>query len=157
MQKYDSKCTSRTNWFDLASTHCILPEPEPLNAFESIEGLLKTEVDDTSLSADFWEQLNVPSPWNQYWTEAAAYGGGLELDDPVFGDSWTEYWGAYSWFNCDIETPCWCEGHDCRGTHETEGHAPAAATTANAPEVPLFVVEPPIPTPSELDRFNWHW
>jgi hypothetical protein len=157
MRRYDSNCTSRTNWFDLAGTHCALSEPEPLNAFESIEGLLNTEVDDICLPAYFWEQSDVPSPWNIYWTEAAAYGGGLELDDPVFGNSWTKYWGAHAWGICEPDTPCRCEGHDCCGTHETEGHAPAAAATAKAPEVPLIVVEPPTPTPSELDQFNWHW
>jgi hypothetical protein len=157
MQMYDSNCTSRTNWFDLAGTHCTLSEPEPLDTFESIEGPLNTEVDDTCLSAEFWEQPDTPSPWNLYGTEAAPYGGGLALDDPVFGNSWTRYWGAHSWFNCDTEIPSWCEGQDCCGTHETEGHTPAAAATARAPEVPLIVVEPPTPTPSEIDRFNWHW
>jgi len=157
MQKYDSNCTSRTNWFDLAGTYCTLSEPEPLNAFESIEGLLNTEVDDLCLPAYFWEQSDTLSRWNLYWTEAAAYGGGLELDDPVFGNSWTKYWGAHSWFNCETDIPCWCEGHDCCETHETEGHAPAAAETAKSLEIPLIVVEPPTPTPSEIDRFNWHW
>jgi hypothetical protein len=41
------------NWFDLAGTPCTLAEREPLNAFESIEGLLNTEVDDTCLPAYF--------------------------------------------------------------------------------------------------------
>jgi hypothetical protein len=157
MQKYDSNCTSRTNWFDLAGTRCSLSEPEPLNAFESIEGLLNIEVDDICLPAYFWEQSDIPSPWNLYWTEAAAYGGGLEIDDPVFGDCWTQYLGAHSWFDCKSDIPCWCEGHGCCGTHETEGHALAAAATAKAPVIPLIVVEPPTPTPSEVDRFNWHW
>jgi hypothetical protein len=134
-----------------------LSEPEPLNAFESIEEVLKTEVDEIYLPAYFWEQSDVPSPWNLYWTEAAAYGGGLKIDDPVFGENWTKYWGAHSWFNCKSDIPCWCEGHDCCGTHETEGHAPAAIATAKTPEVPLIVIEPPTPTPSEIDRFNWHW
>jgi len=128
-----------------------------LNAFESIDGLLNTEVDDICLPAYFWEQSDNPYPWNLYWTEAAAYRGGLAIDDPVFGDRWTRFWGAHSWFNCDIDTPCLCEGHDCCGTHETEGHALAAAATAMAPEPPLIVVEPPTPTPSEVDLFNWHW
>jgi len=157
MQKYDSNCTSRTNWFDLAGTHCTLSEPEPLNVFESIDGLLNTEVDDLGLPAYFWEQSDIPSPWNLYWTEAAADGGGLQLDDPVFGNRWTRYWGAHSWFNCEADIPCWCEGHDCCGTHETEGHAPAAAETAKPSVIPLIVVEPPTPTPSEIDQFNWHW
>jgi hypothetical protein len=157
MREYDSNCTSRTNWFDLARTHCTLSGPEPLNGFESIEGLLNTEVDDISLSGYFWEQSDTPYPWNIYWTEAARYGGGLEIDDLVFGNSWSRYWGADSRFNCNIDTICWCEGHDCRGTHETEGHAPAAAETAKAPEVPLIVIEPPTPTLSELDQSSWHW
>jgi len=156
-QKYDTNSTSRTNWFHLAGIHCTLSEPEPLDAFESIEGLLNTEVDDICLPAYFWEQTDTPFPRNIYWTEAAAYGGGLELHDPVFGNNWTRYWGAHSWCNCEIDTPCWCEGHDCRGTHETEARAPAAAETAEPLETPLFVVKPPTPTPSELDQFNWHW
>jgi hypothetical protein len=66
MQKYDSNCTSRTNWFDLAGTHCTLSEPEPLNTFESIEGLLNTEVDNICLPAYFWERSDTPYPWNLY-------------------------------------------------------------------------------------------
>jgi hypothetical protein len=89
MGEYDSYCTSQTNWFDLAGTRCSLSEPEPVNAFENIEGLLNTEVDDPILPAHFSEQSDVPSPWNVYWTEAHAHGGGLELDNPVFGSSWT--------------------------------------------------------------------
>jgi len=84
------------NWFDLAGTHCCLSEPETLNTFESIEGLLNTEIDDLILPVNFWEQSDVPSPSNIYWTEAAANGGGLELDDRVFGNSWTKYWGAHA-------------------------------------------------------------
>jgi hypothetical protein len=99
MQKYDSNCTSQTNWFDLAGVSCTLSEPEPMNPFKSIEGLLNIEVDDMCLPAYFWEKSEVPSSWNSYWTEGAAHGGGLEIDDPVFGNSWTRYWGAHSWFN----------------------------------------------------------
>ena len=77
MQEYDGKCTSRTNWFDLAGTHCGLSEPEPLNTFECIEGLSNTEVDALILPAYFWDQSDVPSPWNISWTEAAVYRGGL--------------------------------------------------------------------------------
>jgi len=134
-----------------------LHEPEPLNAFESIERLLNTEVDDLILPAYFWEQSDVPSPWNIYWTEAAAYRGGLELDDPMFGDCWTKYWGAHAWLNCHPEEPCECEPHNCLGTHSMEGHAPAAAATAKPVLVPLIVIEPPTPTPSEIDAYNWHW
>jgi hypothetical protein len=61
MQKYNSNCTSRTNWFDLAGTHCTLSEPEPLNAFKSIEGLLNTEVDNICLPAYFGNNQILPS------------------------------------------------------------------------------------------------
>jgi len=89
--------------------------------------------------------------------EATAYRGGLELDDPVFGNSSTKYWGAHAWFHCHPEEPCDCEGHGCLGTHLTEGHAPAAAATAKPAPVPFIVIEPPTPTPSEIDTYNWHW
>ena len=79
MQKYDSNCTTRTNWFDLAGTHCTLSEPEPLNAFESIEGLLNTEIDDLCLPAYFWEQSDTLSPWNLYWT-VPGYTGPAPMD-----------------------------------------------------------------------------
>jgi len=157
MQEYNSNCTSRTNWFDLARTHSSLSEPEPLNAFESMEGLTNTEVDTLILPVYCWEQSDVPSPWNTYWTEAAAYRGGLELDDPVFGSNWTKYLGAHAGCDCDPEVPCECEGHTCLGTHLTEGHAPAAAATAKPAPVPLVVIEPPTPTPTDIDAYNWHW
>jgi len=72
MQKYNGNCSSEKPWFDLAGTYRFLSEPEPLNTFESIEGLLNTEVDNSTLPADFWEQSDVPSTWNIYWSEAAA-------------------------------------------------------------------------------------
>ena len=74
----------------------------------------------------------------------------MEVDDTVFGNSWTKYWGAHTGFDCDPEVPCECEGHNCLGTHSTERHAPGAATAKPAP-VPLIVSEPPTPTPSEID------
>jgi len=157
MRDYDSHCTSRTNWFDLAGTHCSLSNPEPWNSFECIEGLLNTDVIDLTLPPYLWEQSGVPSPWNLYWTEAATYGAGLEFDDPVFGNSWTKYWGAHAWFNSHPEEPCECEGHNCLVTHSTEGHAPAAAGTAKPVLVPLIVIDPPTPTPSEIESYIWHW
>jgi len=157
MREYNSHCTFRTNWFDLAGTYCFLSKPEPLNAFESIEGLLNTKVDNLTLPAYFWEQSDVPSPWNIYWTAAAASGEGLELDDPVFGSNRTMYWWAHASFDCDPELPSECEGHNCPGKHSTEGHAPAAVTATIQPApVPLIVIEPPTPTPSEIDACNWH-
>jgi len=128
-----------------------------LNAFESIEELFNTEVDDLILPAYFWEQSDVPSPWNIYWTKAAAYGGGLEVDNPVFESNWTKYWGAHAWFDCDPELPSECEGYNCSGAHSTEGYAPAAVVSAKPLPVLLIVIEPLIPTPSEIDAFNWHW
>jgi len=157
MWEYNRDCTSRTNWFDFAGTHCSLSEPEPFNAFGSIEGLLNTEEDGLILPTYFWEQSDIPSPWNIYWTEATAYGGGLELDNPVFGNSWAKYWGAHTWFDCDPELPWECEGCNCLGTNSTEGHAPAAVATAKRAPVPLIVIEPPTPTPSEIDLYNWDW
>jgi len=122
-----------------------------------MEGLLNIDVDDLILPAYFMEQSDVPSPSNIDWTEEAAYGGGLELDDPVFGNSWTKYWGAHAWFNCHAEDHFQCEEHNCLGTHSTEGHTPAAAATAKLAPVPLIVIVPPTPTPSEIDTYNWHW
>jgi len=156
MRKYDSNCTSRTDWFDLAGTQCSHSEPEPLNALQSIEGLSNTEVDDLILPAYFWEQSDVPSPWDTYWTEAATYGGGLELDTPVFGNNWNKYWGAHARFNCHPEEPCDCAGHGCLGTHSKEGHAPAAAATAKSAPVPLIGIETPTPTTLEIDSSNRH-
>jgi hypothetical protein len=157
MQMYHSNCTSRTNWFDLTGTPSTSSEPKPLNGLESIKGLLNTEVDDIYHPTYFWEQSDVPSPWNLDWTAAATYRGCLKLDHPVFGDSLTRNWGAHSWFNCVKDTPCWCEGHDCKGMYKTKGHAPVAATAAKAPKVSVIVVESHTPTPSELDQFDWYW
>jgi len=84
MQKYDSKCTSRINWFDLVGIPCLVFEPEPLNAFESIEAILTATFEEEPLEAYFWEQLTVPSPWNIFWTDTAREGGGLDMNDPMF-------------------------------------------------------------------------
>jgi len=157
MQKYDSNCTSRTNWFDLAGTPCLVFEPEPLNAFESIEAILTATFEEEPLEAYFWEQSAVPCPWNTYWTDAAREGSGLDINDPVFGPHLTQYSGAHSWFSCDSEEPCECEGHNCARTHLTVGHAAAAATTAKSLRILLIVVVPPTPTPFEIDAYNWPW
>ena len=157
MHQYDSYCTSRTNWLDLARTPCLDFEPEPWNALESIEAILTAFFEEEPLESYFSEQSSVPSPWNTYWTEAAKEGGGLEIKDPVFGPHWTRYTGAHAWFPCDPEEPSNCEGHNCAGTHSTIGRAAAAARTAKSLGVPLIVIVPPTPTPSELDAYNWHW
>ena len=85
MHQYDSDCNSRINWFDLAGTPSLVFEPEPLNAFESIEAILMATFKADPLEANFWEQSDVPSPWNTYWTDAAREGSGLHNNDPVFG------------------------------------------------------------------------
>ena len=79
------------------------------------------------------------------------------MDDPVFGSNWTKYWGAHGRFDCDLELPCECEGHNCLGAHSTEGHAPAAAASAKPAPAPLIGIEPPTPTPSKINAYNWHW
>jgi hypothetical protein len=96
MHKYDSNCTTQTNWFDLAGTPCLVFEPEPLNTFDSIEAILAATFEEEPLEAYFWEQSTVPSSWNTNWTDAAREGGGLDINDPVFGQHWTKYSGVHS-------------------------------------------------------------
>jgi len=91
MHQYNSNCTSRTIWFDLAATPFLVFEPEPLNAFESVEVVFAATVEVEPLEVYFWEQSDCPSPWNLYWTDAARECGGLDINDPVFGQHWTEY------------------------------------------------------------------
>jgi hypothetical protein len=128
-----------------------------LNVFESIEAILTASFKEQPLEANFWEQSAVPSPWNIYWTNTAKEGGGLDINDPVFGPHWTRYTGAHSRFPCDHEEPCDCEGHNCAGTHSTIGHAAAAAPTTKSLRIPLIFIVPPTPTPSELDAYSWDW
>jgi len=61
-----------------------------------MEVILKATFEEEPLEAYFWEQSTVPSPWNTYWTDAAREGGGLDMNDPVFGPHWTRYLGAHS-------------------------------------------------------------
>ena len=81
----------------------------------------------------------------------------MELDDLVFGNSWTKSWRAHARFNSDPEVPCECEGHTCLGMHSMEGHAPAGAVSARAVQVTLIIIESPTPTPFEIDAYTWHW
>ena len=109
---------SRINFFDLAGRTINLFEPEPLNAIGSIDDyLLEAE---EPLEACFWDEPQSVSPWNSYWTEAAKYGGGLKIDDPVFKNFWTKYYGLH--VDCQDEEVCDCE-HNCGGTHTTKGRA----------------------------------
>jgi hypothetical protein len=71
MHQDDSNCTSRTNLVDVAGTPWLVFEPEPLNAFESIEAILTVTFEEEPLEAYFSEQSTVHSPWNTCWTDAA--------------------------------------------------------------------------------------
>jgi len=124
--------------------------PEPLYTVESIERQLDIEVDDLKFCAYFWEQSDIPSTCNAYWTEATTYGGGLKIDNAVFGGSWNNYRGAHSWFNYKPEELCWCKVHDCTGSHSKKRHAAAAAATPKPAPIPLIVVEPPTLSVSEI-------
>lgn len=135
----------------------MISEPEPLNVFNSIGVVLAADSEEEPLEAYFWKQYDTLSPWNINWTESVAYGGGLELDDSVFGNSWTQYWGAHAWFDCDLEEPCVCEEHICLGTHSTKGHTAAAAETSQSVPVLLIVIESLTLTPSEIDPYDRHW
>jgi hypothetical protein len=84
MQRYDSDCTSRTNWSYLAGISCVVFQPAPLNAIESIEAVLAATIKEELLEAYLFEQSNIPSPWNMYWSSAATEGGGIDIHDPVF-------------------------------------------------------------------------
>jgi len=55
MHQYSSYCTSQTNLFDLAGTHCRDFEPEPLNGFESIEAICAASFEEQPLKVYFWE------------------------------------------------------------------------------------------------------
>jgi len=154
MHKYNSNCTSLTNWFDLARTPCSLSERKPWNAFDSIEAILAATFKEEPLEAHFFEQSDVPSPWNTYWTDAAREGAGLDINDPVFGQHGTKYSGLCLglFTNCDPNEPCDCEGHNCVGAQSTVGHTAAAATTAKSLGIPQIVLVPPSPTPSKSTR-----
>jgi len=88
MHQYNSNCTSQMNWFDLAGTRGLVFEPEPLNSLDSIEAVVAATFEEEPLEAYFWEQSTVPSSWNAYVTDAARQGGGLDINDPVFGPHW---------------------------------------------------------------------
>jgi len=59
--------------FDPAGSSCALFELESLNALENIDAVLAESLREEPLEESFWEQCAIPSPWNIYWTEAAAY------------------------------------------------------------------------------------
>lgn len=111
------------------------------------------------MEAYFWEQSDVPTPWNTYWTDAAREDRALDINDPVFGQYGTRYQRPHFglFMKCDPEKPCDCEGHNGVGAQSTIGYAAAAATTAVSVGIPLVVVVPPTLTLSEIDAYSWHW
>ena len=96
MQKYHGDYTCSTNCVDLNGTPGHAFEPESLNTFNCTEFMLTPTLAADHLEVDFWEQSDVPSHWNLYWTEAARDGGGGDINAQVYGQHWTRYLGAHS-------------------------------------------------------------
>lgn len=131
-----------------------------MNTFESIEAILTPTFKEEPLKAYFWEQSDVPSLWDTNSTEGAREGGGLELNDPLFGQHLPEYNGfPFGLFtNYNSEKVCHWEGHNCVGVESTIGHAAAAAaSTAKSIGIPLIVVVPATPTHPKINPCNRHW
>jgi hypothetical protein len=66
MQEYESNCTSMTNLFHVGGIFCLVFEPEPLNAFESIEALLTATFEEEPQEVHFLEQSDISSLCNTY-------------------------------------------------------------------------------------------
>jgi hypothetical protein len=135
------------NFFDLAGLTTNYCEHEPLNSFNSIDAILLES--NEPLDEYFWAEPQPVSPWNSYWNEAAKYGGGLQINNLVFKDSWTKYYGLH--INCEDEE-CYCE-HNCGGTHTTKGWA---VSCSNQTET-IWDFAPPkqcvlFPTISEIEN-----
>jgi len=133
----------------------LISERTPFSVFNSIQAILAESSEEEPLAVAFWEQSDVPSPWTIVTTEAAAMTGGLELDDSVFGNCWTGYWGAHTRFDCDPELHGECERHNCLGTHSMEGHGPAVVETVKSGPVQSIVSETSTPTPSKINAYKW--
>src|ERR1700687_3881242 len=137
---------SRITFFDLAGRTIDLFESEPLNAFDSMDAMiLETE---KPLEEYFWSEPHAVSPWNSYWTEAARYRGGLQINDPVFKDSWTKYYGLH--VDCQNQEICYCE-HNCGGTHTTKGRA---VTNCDTTVKPPRLDSNQWPTTSQVAQWN---
>ena len=87
---------SRINFFDRAGRTTNLFEFEPLNAFDSIEAIILQS--EEPLEEYFWSKLQSVSLWRYYWTEATRNRGGHQIDNPVFKNFWTKYYGLH--VNC---------------------------------------------------------
>jgi hypothetical protein len=128
-------------------------DPEPLNAIKSIKAVLAATVEKDRLEANFWEQADVPSPWNTHWTDAAGESGGKDINHPVFGQCWVMYRGLhFALYQDSNPEESWnLEGHNCIGAHSTVRHTAAATTTPKSLWMPLIVVVPPTQTSSEIN------
>ena len=89
-------------------------EPQPLNAFDSIE-IIVLETNEP-LKENFLAETQAVFLWNSCWTKAARNGGGLQIEDPVFKDFWTKYHSLH--ISCQDKEVCFCE-HKWGGTHST--------------------------------------
>jgi hypothetical protein len=91
----NSNCTSRTNWFDLPATPCLVFQTERLTAFETINARLALTFEEDPSIANFWDLSVVHSPWNVDWTDAGREGRGLGITNAVLGHYWTHYGGLH--------------------------------------------------------------
>jgi len=64
-------------------------KPKPLNAFRSVQAILVVTVEEEPLNMYLLEQSTVSSPWNLRLMDAVREGGGLDINDLVFGQHWT--------------------------------------------------------------------
>jgi len=124
---------------------------------ESIETYLAAVFQEEPLEACFWDQLTISSPRNWYGTEAVTECWGPNNNNAVLGQYWTRDYRVSWWFACDQDETWDCEWHNCTGTHSTQAHAHAAATTPKSLQSLSIVVIPPTLTHSKIDQYNWHW
>jgi hypothetical protein len=146
------RCTSRPNWFDLAGTASLLFEPESLNTFASIEDVIAATLEQERMETEFSKQSEVPSHRNISWTDAPREGGGLDINDLVFRQQWTEYGRLQRSLlkHCDPEEHCDCKAHYCSGAQSTVGQTAAATTPAKSQGISLIIIVPPTPTPTGI-------
>lgn len=85
MQMYDRHHTTRKNWFHLARTSCLGHGPKPMITFESMEAILSANLAEELFEPVLCEGSTVHSLVNVHWTDAAREGGGLDINNPVFG------------------------------------------------------------------------
>jgi len=86
-QQCSRNCTLWTNWFDQAGTTHLDFEPDLLNALGSIIANLIATILKALSEAYFWEQSDIPSTCDIYWTDAAREGKGLDINDPMLNNT----------------------------------------------------------------------